>query len=135
MTNRALGAMGEVEAFRGAGAPITLEDRLGRNGPMRFGDHVVLPAARTLLFRGAPIALGSRAFDLLIALLESRGEIVSKEELIRRVWPSTVVEEGNLRFQMARLRTALGCDRSRIKTVSGRGYLFAAGPQVSEAAC
>ncbi|MBC9034444.1 winged helix-turn-helix domain-containing protein [Sphingomonas sp. JC676] len=76
------------------------------------------------MFRGAPVEIGSRAFDLLIVLLRSRGEIVSKEEIVRRVWPSTTVDESNLRFQMTVLRRVLGKDRDRIKTVPGRGYLF-----------
>jgi DNA-binding winged helix-turn-helix (wHTH) protein len=92
--------------------------------PIVFGEFLAVPAARKLMFRGAPVEIGSRAFDLLIVLLRSRGEIVSKEEIVRRVWPSTTVDESNLRFQMTVLRKALGEDRDRIKTVPGRGYLF-----------
>jgi hypothetical protein len=51
---------------------------------------------------------------------------VAKEELVKQVWPSTFVDESNLRFQMACLRKALGSDRSVIKTVPGRGYIFTA---------
>lgn len=84
-----------------------------------------MPGARQLLADGRPVRLGGRAFDLLLVLLRARGSLVSKEEILSSVWPSTVVEETNLRFQMAELRRALGNDRDIIKTVTGRGYLLA----------
>jgi DNA-binding response OmpR family regulator len=90
-----------------------------------FRDFVLWPAARKLLHRGAPVDLGSRAFDLLTTLLKTPGELVSKEEILKQVWPSTLVEESNLRFQVARLRRALAPDGDVIKTVPGRGYLLA----------
>ncbi|MDH7972859.1 response regulator [Sphingomonas sp. AR_OL41] len=93
---------------------------------LRFRRFTVLPNARQLLADGVPIDVGSRAFDLLVVLLQSRGTIVSKAEIFRHVWPSTTVEESNLRFQMASLRTALGEDRDVIKTIPGRGYLLVA---------
>ena len=98
----------------------------GHRAPIAFRQFQVLPAARTLLLRGMPVEIGGRAFDLLMVLLRSRGDIVSREEIMRQVWPSTIVDEGNLRFQMAMLRKALGADRDMIKTVTGRGYLFVA---------
>jgi DNA-binding winged helix-turn-helix (wHTH) protein len=57
--------------------------------------------------------------------LRSRGKIVSKDEIVRHVWPTTCVEESNLRFQMASLRKVLGTYRDSIKTIPGRGYLLA----------
>ncbi|WP_421846315.1 response regulator [Novosphingobium sp.] len=95
---------------------------------LRFRRFTVLPNARQLLADGAPIELGSRAFDLLVVLLRSQGQIVTKAEIFSHVWPSTTVEESNLRFQMATLRTALGDDRDVIKTIPGRGYLLIAEP-------
>lgn len=92
--------------------------------PLTFGDFVALPAARALLHKGRPVDIGGRAFDLLLVLLRARGAIISKEEIMREVWPSTYVDEGNLRFQMAMLRKALGASRDMIKTVTGRGYLL-----------
>lgn len=89
-----------------------------------FGRYVALPRARTLLRDGNPVCLGSRAFDLLIVLLSFQGKIVTKEAITRYVWPTTTVEESNLRFQITCLRKALGEERDRIKTVTGRGYLF-----------
>jgi DNA-binding winged helix-turn-helix (wHTH) protein len=78
-----------------------------------------------LLLDGKPVKLGSRAFDLLHVLLNSRGRLVSKDEIVRHVWPDTTVEESNLRFQMGCLRKALGSDRDLIKTIPGRGYILA----------
>ncbi len=60
--------------------------------------------------------------------------MIGKKQILESVWPSTVVEESNLRFQMARLRHALGPDRDLIKTVPGRGYLFVLEPPVEQAA-
>ena len=91
--------------------------------PISFRHFVLVPATRTLLHRGRPVEIGGRAFDLLLVLLRARGAIVSKAEIMRHVWPSIFVDEGNLRFQMAMLRKALGEDRDLIKTVTGRGYL------------
>ena len=90
---------------------------------IRVGPYLVRPGARSLEREGEPIDLGSRAFDLLMVLLRSRGNIVSKEEIMRYVWPSTFVEDANLRVQMACLRRVLGRDGDLIKTVPGRGYL------------
>lgn len=92
---------------------------------IRFRRFQVLPGARQLLAEGEPIELGSRAFDLLVVLLEARGTLITKDEIMRRVWPSTVVDECNLRVQMSALRKVLGEDREVIKTIPGRGYVFA----------
>jgi adenylate cyclase len=75
-----------------------------------------------------PIAIGSRALDILGVLLERAGEIVSKDEIVAAVWPGTVVEDSNLTVQVSALRRVL--DRGRfnascIQTVAGRGYRFA----------
>jgi DNA-binding winged helix-turn-helix (wHTH) protein len=74
---------------------------------------------------GTSVKLGSRAFDLLTKLATSGGKIVSKSDLVDYVWPSTFVDDSNLRFQMTSLRKALGDARDLIKTIPGRGYLFA----------
>jgi DNA-binding winged helix-turn-helix (wHTH) protein len=89
-----------------------------------FRRFTVLPHRRELLADGRPVELGSRAYDLLIALVKARGTLVTKAEIFRHVWPSTTVEESNLRVQIATLRKALGKDRDVIKTVTGRGYIF-----------
>ncbi|MEG3175363.1 winged helix-turn-helix domain-containing protein [Sphingomonas sp. RB3P16] len=92
---------------------------------MQFGAFTVCPGARALKLGLTAVPLGSRAFDLLVVLLRSRGKLVTKEEIVREVWPSTFVDESNLRFQMGVLRKALGPERDRIKTIPGRGYIFA----------
>src|SRR6516164_7069124 len=74
-----------------------------------------------------PVAIGSRALDLLAVLIERRGEVVSKEEIMAAVWPKMAVEEGNLFFQMSSLRAVLDKEQSGqscIQTVTGRGYRF-----------
>ena len=96
-------------------------------GPVefRFRHWRLLPRARLLLRDGRPVELGSRAFDLLHLLLSKRGSVVEKTVIVTFVWPSTIVEESNLRFQMASLRKALGADGALIKTIPGRGYILA----------
>ncbi|MBO9711646.1 winged helix-turn-helix domain-containing protein [Sphingomonas sp.] len=91
---------------------------------IRLGSVEVIPSARTVLVDGEQVELGGRAFDLLKMLLDARGEIVSKEELIRRVWPTVTVVESNLKVQLSLVRRALGPERWRIKTIAGRGYLL-----------
>jgi DNA-binding winged helix-turn-helix (wHTH) protein len=96
---------------------------------MSFGPFRVLPNQRLLLEGDRPLRLGSRALDILVALLERAGELVSKGELMARVWPDTFVEDSNLRVQVVALRRALrdGEDGNRyISTVVGRGYWFVA---------
>jgi DNA-binding winged helix-turn-helix (wHTH) protein len=100
---------------------------------LRFRRFSILPEARVLLAGNSPVPIGSRAFDLLVVLAQARGTLVTKEAIIRQVWPSTIVEESNLRFQMACVRKALGRDRDLIKTIPGRGYLLAADVDESSA--
>ena len=88
-----------------------------------FGRFRILPHRREILADGRPIELGGRAYDLLIALIEANGAVVGRDELMSRVWPGRVVEEGNLRAQIRTLRSALG-DPGVIRTVAGRGYQF-----------
>ena len=79
--------------------------------------------------------LGGRAFDILAALVERAGEVVTKEALIARVWPQTFVEEANLKIQVSALRRALGDGQGGhryIVTVPGRGYNFVAPVRLEE---
>ena len=87
-----------------------------------FGEVEIRPAERRVLRAGVPQALGGRAFDLLLALIERRGEVLSKDELMLKVWPGLVVEENNLTVHMSALRKAIG--PAAISTVPGRGYQF-----------
>src|SRR4051794_14479092 len=101
-----------------------------------FGPFRLLPARQLLLEGDEPVALGSRALDILVALVERTGEVVGKEELIARVWPDTFVEDSNLRVHVAALRKALrdGQDGNRfLATISGRGYRFVAPVSVAGA--
>src|SRR6266853_772276 len=94
-----------------------------------FGPYRLLASQRLLLEGDQPVRLGSRAFDILAALVERAGEVVAKEQLIARAWPQTFVEESNLKIQMSALRRALGDgqDGNRyVITVPGRGYNFVA---------
>jgi DNA-binding winged helix-turn-helix (wHTH) protein len=91
---------------------------------LEFGRFRILLRRRQLLADGAPVELGTRAFDLLLVLLEADGALVTKEELLSRVWPGVVVSEENVRFHVAALRKVLGADRDVIRTEVGRGYRF-----------
>lgn len=96
---------------------------------LAFGPFRLLPAQRMLLEGNAPVRLGSRALDILIALVERPGEVVSKEELVTRAWPNTFVEETNLRVHVGALRKVLGHGLSvggYVANVPGRGYSFVA---------
>ena len=95
-------------------------------GSVGFGRFRLLPQRRELRADGVVVELGSRAFDILLVLIEARGALVTKDELLSRVWPDTVVEENNLVVQISALRKVLGEDRDSIRTVSGRGYRFVA---------
>lgn len=94
-----------------------------------FGPFRLVPAQRLLLENGAPVVLGGRALDILIALVSRPGELLSKMELLDLVWPGVFVAEGTLRVHVAGLRTALGDGRGGrrfIATTAGRGYSFVA---------
>src|SRR5712675_3000385 len=88
----------------------------------RFGSFELQPDKRRLLKDGDAISLRPRAFDLLAALVERAGHLVTKDELLDQVWPKMVVEEAALHVQVSALRKVLGAEA--ITTVSGRGYQF-----------
>src|SRR5258708_32309239 len=75
---------------------------------LAFGSFRLIPSQKLLLENDRPVRLGSRALELLIALVERAGEVVSRDELVARVWPSTIVEASSLRGHIAALRKALG---------------------------
>lgn len=92
-----------------------------------FGPFRLLRAERLLLKEGTPVAIGHRALDILIALTDRAGEVVSGRELLNLVWPNMVVEEANLRVQLAALRKVLGDRQGQsryIINLQGRGYIF-----------
>jgi DNA-binding winged helix-turn-helix (wHTH) protein len=91
---------------------------------LEFGRFQVLPRRRELLADGIPLKLGSRAFELLLALLEADGSLVTKDQLLHRVWSDVFVAEENLKVQIYALRSVFGDDRDLIRTEVGRGYRF-----------
>ena len=93
-----------------------------------FGPFLLDAARRLLKKQGELVPLNSKAFDLLLVLVEEGGRIVEKDELMKRLWPDSFVEEGNLSVQVSALRKALGetpNDHQHIVTIPGRGYRFA----------
>ncbi|HEY3516062.1 MAG TPA: winged helix-turn-helix domain-containing protein, partial [Gammaproteobacteria bacterium] len=94
-----------------------------------FGAFHLYPSARALEKAGVPLAVGNRALDILTALVENAGEVVSHKELMARAWRGLVVDPSNLRVHVSSLRKALGDaeDRPRyIANVAGQGYCFVA---------
>jgi predicted ATPase/DNA-binding winged helix-turn-helix (wHTH) protein len=94
-----------------------------------FGPFTFWPEERRLEREQTIVKVGSRAMDLLIALVERSGDVVSRRELVERAWPGLVVGDGSLRFHIAGLRNVLGHgkDGARyIENVPGRGYCFVA---------
>jgi predicted ATPase len=99
-------------------------DRAETPAAIEFGRFRVLPHRREVLAEGRPLDLGARAFDVLMALIEVSGAVVSKDALMNRVWPDRIVEENSLQAQIAALRRAFAADRDLIRTIAGRGYQF-----------
>jgi predicted ATPase/DNA-binding winged helix-turn-helix (wHTH) protein len=96
---------------------------------LSFGPFRLDPVRRVLLEAGRTCRVGSRALEILLTLAERGGQIVSKNELIARVWPDSVVQEATLRVHIAALRKILGDGESGVRYVenfSGRGYRFVA---------
>lgn len=73
-----------------------------RQTDISFGRWRLSPARRRLLADGDPVTLGSRAFDILLALVGPRGSLVTKDALMRRVWPGTITEDNSLQVQISR---------------------------------
>jgi len=99
-----------------------------------FGPFRLLPAQFVLLEGHRPVPVGSRALEILIVLLERPGELVSKQELMARVWPNIFVDPANLTVHMSALRRMLrdGRDGNRfIINIPGRGYSFVASVEAS----
>jgi DNA-binding winged helix-turn-helix (wHTH) protein/tetratricopeptide (TPR) repeat protein len=94
----------------------------------QLAEFLVDPVRRVLLRDGEPVAVTPKAFSILLALIEKPGQVVTKQELIQKIWPDTFVTEANLTQNVSSLRKALGerandrNDRRFIVTVPGRGY-------------
>src|SRR5262249_28249444 len=94
-----------------------------------FAPFLIDNRKHVLLRDGAPVSLTPKAFETLLALIEAGGQVVEKDELMRRIWPDTVVEENNLAQCVSAVRKALGEDPREhryVVTVPGRGYRFIA---------
>ena len=118
----------KIEPVDGASDPAEPE--------LSFGPFRVLPARRLLLEDDKPVQISNRALDLLITLAQRPGEVVSKSELIAKVWPHAIVVEGNLKLQIATLRRSLAdgqAENRYISTATGRGYCFVASVSQSAA--
>src|SRR6266478_700283 len=92
-----------------------------------FGQFRVDVLRRSLEREGQAVALSGKAFEILVVLLEQRGQVVDKDALMRQVWPDTAVEENNITVAISALRKALGetpASRKWIVTIPGRGYSF-----------
>ena len=103
---------------------------MGHPASSQFGPFLIDVGERILRRDGEPVPLTPKAFDVLAALLEKPGQLITKDELLRKVWPEIFVEESNLAYNIFALRKALGdtADNSRyIETVPKKGYRFKAG--------
>lgn len=99
------------------------------SGMASFGSYSLSPSRRQLLREGAAVHLGTRAMDLLIALVENAGSVLTHRQLLERAWPGLTVEEANLRVHISTLRKSLGEDGGNgqyIENLVGRGYCFVA---------
>src|SRR5262245_24710217 len=97
--------------------------------PCRFGPFLLDVRKRTLVANGIPVELTPKTFDVLVALVEGDGVVVSKDQLMERVWPNTFVDEANLAQQVSILRKRLAAHdegESYVSTIPGRGYAFSA---------
>ena len=130
----------DQSALEGIARPalVTREKRANPAGQalseIAFGPFRLLPTQFLLLEGDKSVPLGSRALEILIALLERPGELVTKQELMDRVWPNVFVEPANLTVHISALRRALrdGRDGNRfIINIPGRGYRFVGSIQVS----
>src|SRR5215472_8529022 len=100
-----------------------MDNRSEAPASFEFGRFRVFPQRREILADGRPIELGGRAFDVLVALIGANGAVVSKDELMSRVWPGRIIEDNNLHAQIKALRKAFS-DYDLIRTIVGRGYQF-----------
>ena len=118
---------GEKREPTGQHNPGTLGDHAApspADTTLEFGRFRILTRRRQLLADGVPVELGTRAFDILMVLIDADGALVTKDELLGLVWPGIFVDASNLKVQISALRKALGGDRDFIRTEFGRGYRF-----------
>ena len=105
------------------------DDQTASGPALDFGPFRFITGRRALLRAGEAVRLPARAGEILLALVERAGELVSKRELLQRVWPGVIVEQATLRVHIAGLRKILGDSKAGlrfIENVSGLGYRFVA---------
>jgi len=95
---------------------------LDRHQVYEFGGWELDLARDELRMRGVPVPLGCRAFQIFAVLVQSAGEVVTRDDLMRRVWPGAIVEGNTLEVHISAVRKALGSDRGTLRTSFGRGY-------------
>lgn len=123
--------MGHLTNVRGYyGRPDTLMNTPSGTQMIRIGSLYIDPQQRMVYRNDETVSLGSRAFDLLMSLVEAQGRLLSKDEILTLVWPDVVVEENNIQVHISALRKLFGDQRDRIRTVPGRGYQLV--PEQSE---
>src|SRR6266850_2376484 len=93
---------------------------------LEFGRYKLLPGRREVLADGEPLQVGDRAFDVLLRLVEARGALVGKDDLLKAVWPGQIVDDNALQAQISALRKTFAAERNLIRTVSGQGYQLTA---------
>src|SRR5215470_16530589 len=99
----------------------------GDNDIYEFGSFRLEPAERALFRDGQPVPLTPKAFDLLVYLVENTGRLLPREEILKAIWPDSVVEEANITVNISGLRKALGDGpdgQPQIETVPKKGYRF-----------
>jgi DNA-binding winged helix-turn-helix (wHTH) protein len=102
-----------------------------------FGPFRLLVERRELLAHGVPVTIGQRAFEILLLLVRRHGQLVTKDEVMAKVWPGVVVEENNIQVHVSALRKVLGAAGNHeryLLTVPGRGYCFVAPVEHEDAA-
>jgi TolB-like protein/DNA-binding winged helix-turn-helix (wHTH) protein/Tfp pilus assembly protein PilF len=99
---------------------------LAFKGLYRFDEFEVDPSKRAFLRSGTPVLISPKAFDVLLYLVANAGRVVTKEELLRAIWPDSFVEESNLAQHVSWLRKGLADKSNYVVTVPGRGYQFTA---------
>ena len=89
---------------------------------IRIGNLTVFPDRREIFVDGAPVELSYRAMDVLLILIEANGALVTKDELMDRVWPTTIVEDNNLYVHICTIRKLMDEHRKLLVCAPGRGY-------------
>jgi len=93
-----------------------------------FGPLMIDSRQRQLLVDGKPVEVGNRSFDIAVLLVRAGGAIITKDEIMRRVWPGTTVEENSIQVAVSALRKALRPHGGIVRAVSGKGYRLVALP-------